>query len=70
MVKALGAAATLDYKQPEDAQLETLKTSTGGSLTRIFDAAATNQAFARRVFEELKGDDGQTERYFTTTNDW
>jgi NADPH:quinone reductase-like Zn-dependent oxidoreductase len=64
-LKAIGADATIDYKKAEEEQITELLSLTGGKPTRIFDAVAVNEGFAKAVFKKVDG-----EKYFSTTNDW
>lgn len=65
MLKSLGATETIDYKKPQDEQIELLTQTTNGKLTRIFDAVASNQDFAKAFYQKVDG-----EKHFSTTNDW
>jgi len=64
-LKSIGADATIDYKKPEEEQIAELLSVTDGKATRIFDAVAVNESFAKAVFKKVDG-----EKYFSTTNDW
>jgi len=65
VLKELGADATIDYKKPEEEQIEELLSITDGQAGRIFDAVACNEGFAMKVFEKIEG-----QKWFATTNDW
>ena len=66
MLKSLGATAVVDYKKPEPDQIAEILHFTEGKATRIFDAVATNQDFAKKVFKEVDAEP----KYFSSTNDW
>lgn len=62
---ALGAT-TIDYKQPESHQIDQILKATGGKLSKIIDAAASdNPVVAKEIFKHATGDN-----MFATTNDW
>jgi NADPH:quinone reductase-like Zn-dependent oxidoreductase len=64
-------AAVFDYKKPLEQQVKDVMAATGGKVTRIFDAVASNDALARALFKELnKEGKAQGQKYFSTTNDW
>jgi hypothetical protein len=51
-----------------DQQLKAILSLTSNKPYRIFDAAATGDALARKIFQALPDDAG--EKFFTSTNDW
>jgi NADPH:quinone reductase-like Zn-dependent oxidoreductase len=64
-------AAVFDYKKPLEEQVKDVMATTGGKFNKVFDAAGSNDAFARALFKELnKEGKGQGQKYFATTNDW
>lgn len=64
-LESLGAS-TVDYKQPENDQIEAIQKITGGKISKIFDAAAANDpVVAKALFKQVSG-----EKIFVTTNDW
>ncbi|WEW58441.1 hypothetical protein PRK78_003909 [Emydomyces testavorans] len=66
VVKRQGAEAAFDYKAPVAEQVKAILGFTKGKVHRVFDAAATGDAFARALFKELP----QGRKLFSTTNDW
>lgn len=64
----LGSSFTIDYKKPQEEQLNELMSKSGGKVYRIFDAAAQSHEFAQAIFAKV-AEDGK-KMYFTTTNDW
>jgi len=65
LVKSQGAAAIFDYKKSVEEQVKDVLAITSGNIHRVFDAAATGDAFAKALFKELV-----EPKYFSTTNDW
>jgi Zn-dependent alcohol dehydrogenase len=64
-LESLGAT-TVDYKQPEDDQVEQILKITSGKLSKIIDASGNdNPVVAKKLFSGLSG-----EKLFATTNDW
>jgi hypothetical protein len=66
VLRSIGADATIDYKNSEDAQIAELLSVTEGKPSRIFDAVASNEGFAKVVFKQVSA----SPKYFATTNDW
>ncbi|KAK5061616.1 hypothetical protein LTR84_008160 [Exophiala bonariae] len=65
-VKALGAA-TFDYKQPLEAQVQEVLEMTSGKFSKVFDAvAADDPLIAKALFRVTNSPD----KRFATTNDW
>lgn len=66
LVEKLGAE-WFSYKDTIEEQVRTVFSKTGGKVSRIFDAVASNDpVLAKEVFKQI----GDGKRYFATTNDW
>lgn len=68
-VKAIGAAATLNYKLPLEEQLGEIASITGGKFSRVFDASAMATETGMEALAK-HGDPEVEAKYFVTTNDW
>jgi len=66
LVKSQGAAAVFDYKKSVEEQVKDVLAITNGNIHRVFDAAATGDAFTKALFKAL----AEGPKYFSTTNDW
>ncbi|EEH46394.2 uncharacterized protein PADG_02492 [Paracoccidioides brasiliensis Pb18] len=67
LVKSQGARAVFDYKMPIRDQVKTVLDITKGRVHRVFDAAATGDAFAKELFKKLPAGGP---KLFSTTNAW
>lgn len=65
-MKKIGADATIDYKKSLEDQLKDFMAATGSKCSKIFDAAATGDSFAKSIFKEIT----KEPKLYTTTNDW
>ncbi|KAK2740373.1 hypothetical protein FQN57_006113 [Myotisia sp. PD_48] len=66
LVRHEGAQAVFNYKDPVEDQVKTVLGITKGHVHRVFDAAATGDAFAKALFKEVT--DGP--KFFSTSNTW
>ncbi|EEP76683.1 predicted protein [Uncinocarpus reesii 1704] len=66
LVKKLGAEVAFNYKEAISEQVKTVLGFTKGKIHRVFDAAATGDAFAKALFKELP----QGPKLFSSTNTW
>ncbi len=67
IVSSQGASATVNNRSSIDEQLADIKTITGGRFARVFDASALGYELAIRA---LQTSSSQSERWFTTVDDW
>ncbi|KAK2745061.1 hypothetical protein FQN55_006418 [Onygenales sp. PD_40] len=66
LVKNQLAEAVFDYSTPVDEQVKNVLEITKGKVHRVFDAAATGDAFAKELFKQLP----EGPKLFSSTNSW
>ncbi|EGE83489.1 hypothetical protein RJZ56_005540 [Blastomyces dermatitidis] len=67
LVKRQGATAVFDYKKPIEEQVKDVLNITKGKVHRVFDAAASGDAFAKELFKRLPK---EGPKLFCSTNTW
>ena len=66
LLESQGADILVDYKKPEDEQIEELISKTGGNLYRVLDATSYGIDFAKKLLTKIEGGP----KYFSSTDDW
>lgn len=66
LLESYGANLLIDYKKPEDEQIEELISKTDGKLYRVFDATSGGIDFSKKLLAKIEGGP----KYFTSTDDW
>ncbi|OJD14872.1 hypothetical protein AJ78_04819 [Emergomyces pasteurianus Ep9510] len=67
LVKNQGAEAVFDYKKPVEEQVKDVLAITKKKVHRVFDAAASGDAFAKALFKQLPE---ESPKLFCSTNTW
>jgi len=66
LLESQGADLCVDYKKPEDEQIEELISGTQGKLYRVLDATSFGIDFAKKLLAKIEGGP----KYFSSTDDW
>jgi len=66
LLESHGANLCIDYKKPEDEQIEELISKTEGKLYRVLDATSNGIDFAKKLLAKIEGGP----KYFSSTDDW
>ena len=66
LLESHGADLCVDYKKPEDEQIEELISGTEGKLYRVLDATSFGIDFAKKLLAKIEGGP----KYFSSTDDW
>jgi NADPH:quinone reductase-like Zn-dependent oxidoreductase len=66
LLESHGADLYVNYKKPEEEQVEELISKTEGKLYRVLDATSYGIDFAKKLLAKIEGGP----KYFSSTDDW